>query len=193
MLRALHINPELPMHPRLTILAVASLLALPVAAQSIKPGLWETNNKMTGGGKMGDAMAKMQQQMANMPPEQRKMIEDMMKSRGVTVGAGGGVIAKICLTKEMIARQQLPVAQKGNCITKHGPMSKSMNISFTCTNPDASGEGTVNFSSDTAYSSTMNVQSSASGQPETMTMQSDGRWLGADCGSIKPVEMPEQK
>jgi hypothetical protein len=39
------------------------------------------------GGQMSDAMTKMQQQMANLPPEQRARIEAMMAGRGMAPGA----------------------------------------------------------------------------------------------------------
>jgi hypothetical protein len=76
------------------------------SAQSLKPGLWESTNKTSFGGDsaMAAQMAQAQQQMANMPPEQRKMMEDMMKSRGMSMnvaGGGAGMTVKYCLTKEM--------------------------------------------------------------------------------------------
>ncbi len=46
------------------------------------------------GGQMTDAMAKMQQQMQNLPPEQRAKIEAMMAGRGGMRGAGPGAGAK---------------------------------------------------------------------------------------------------
>ena len=40
------------------------------------PGLWEHCTEInTGSGEMGAAMAKMQEQLAAMPPEQRKQME----------------------------------------------------------------------------------------------------------------------
>ena len=46
------------------------LLAAPAAAQNIKPGLWEIQNKMGGSGDMGNKMAaaqaEMQKQLAAM-------------------------------------------------------------------------------------------------------------------------------
>jgi hypothetical protein len=39
------------------------------------------------GGQMSDAMARMQEQMKNLPPEQRAMIEAMLKGRGTTGAA----------------------------------------------------------------------------------------------------------
>jgi Domain of unknown function (DUF4412) len=46
------------------------------------------------GGQMTDAMAKMQQQMQNLPPEQRAKMEAMMAGRGGMRGAGAGAAAK---------------------------------------------------------------------------------------------------
>ena len=87
------------------------MTALPAAAQTMKPGLWEITNKMGGSGdqgaKMAAAMEQMQKQMASMPPEQRKQMEKMMAQQGMAPGAGGGMATRICMTKEMAARNEL--------------------------------------------------------------------------------------
>jgi hypothetical protein len=96
------------------------MAALPAAAQTLKPGLWEVTNKMQGGsGQMQNAMSEMQKQMASMPPEQRKMIEEQMAKSGVKMGAGGpagGMSMQICMTKEMVEKNEVP-AQQGDCKT----------------------------------------------------------------------------
>jgi len=89
------------------LLATSLLLgcALGASAQTMKPGLWEISHKTQfGSGEMNKEMAAMQEQMAKMPPEQRKMMEDMMAKRGLAMGAGGpggGMSIKMCMTKEM--------------------------------------------------------------------------------------------
>jgi hypothetical protein len=56
-----------------------SLCTIAASAQTVQPGLWESTNKILGGsGEMGQKMGQMQQQMANMSPEQRKAMEQMM-------------------------------------------------------------------------------------------------------------------
>ena len=73
------------------VLAAALVLAASAAsAQSLKPGLWEISHKMqtSGNAKGQDAMAQMNQQMATMPPEQRKKIEEMMAKDGARTGSG---------------------------------------------------------------------------------------------------------
>jgi hypothetical protein len=181
--------------PRLAVV-LSCALALPAFAQSIKPGLWEVNNKaQSGDGKLEQAMAEMQKQMAALGPEQRKMMEDMMAKQGVTLGtASGGVSVKMCLTKEMVAQNEVPLQTQGDCTQtrkKSGP--NALAIHFVCTNPPSHGDGVATFTSDTAYTMTMQVASSATGKEETMSLNAHATWLGSDCGAIKPFVMPKVK
>lgn len=170
-------------------------------AQTMKPGLWEITTQMQGGGsgEMADAMAKAQKQMESMPPEQRKMVQDMMAKRGIQMGAngGGGMSIKVCMTQEMVDRNQVASHQASNsqhdCTHTNSPRSgNTMQFSFVCTKPPSSGEGRVTFSSPEAYSMKMTSSSTVHGQPTKMDMQTDGRWLGGDCGTVKPFEMPKK-
>lgn len=170
-------------------LGMLLLVAPPAMAQTLKPGLWEINNKMqSGSGQLEKGMTEMQQQMAAMPPEQRKMMQDMMAKQGVSMspGAGGAMAMKICMTKEMVERNELP-AQHGDCKTTTSPRAgNSMKMSFVCTQPPSSGEGQVTFVSPEAYTMKMAMKSTVQGKPETMTMDGSGKWLSADCGAVKP-------
>jgi hypothetical protein len=172
---------------KLILIAFFSVLAAqPALAQSFKPGLWESNSK-TSNAKLQEAMAMMQQQMAGMAPERRKQMEDMMAKQGVSIGSDG-IAMKMCITPEMAAQQELPIQQQGNCTYKRSPMvGNTLKFSFTCTKPQGSGDGSVIFSSPTAYTSSMRVTSSATGSQENVDIQSTGRWLGSDCGSVKPL------
>lgn len=163
-------------------------LAFSAQAQTIKPGLWETNNKIaSGSGKVNDMMAMAQQQLASMNPEQRAKIEGMMARQGVMLN-NDGVVAKVCITPEMAAKRQLPVQQRGNCSFQHAPLAgKTMSYSFTCTNPDGRGEGSATFNSPTAYTSSTRVTTTATGASETVSIDSTGRWLAADCGAVRPM------
>jgi Protein of unknown function (DUF3617) len=65
--------------PAAGAMALAITLCNMVWAQSIQPGLWETSSKIaSGSGETGQKMSQLQSQMANMPPEQRKAMEQMM-------------------------------------------------------------------------------------------------------------------
>ena len=177
----------------------ASLILLGMAfgasAQTMKPGLWEIGNKMqSASGEMEKGMADLQQQMATMPPEQRKMMQDMMGKQGVSISAapGGGMAIKVCLTPEMVARNEMPT-QQGDCKSTQSPRSgNTMKMSFVCTKPPSSGEGQITFVSADAYTSQMTVNTTVGGKPEQMKMDSGGKWLGSDCGSVKPLAVPKK-
>jgi hypothetical protein len=168
--------------------AALCLAALPAGAQVLKPGLWEINNKMSGG-QMDQAMADLQKQMAQMSPAERKQMEEMMGRQGVRMapaaGGGGGMTVQMCMTKEMVERNDMPM-QDGCRMTQHSRSGNTMKMAFACTNPPSSGEGQVTFSSPEAYTSKMTMRMQEKGKTETMTMDTAGKWLKADCGNVKP-------
>jgi len=178
---------------RKIVLAAAALAACGAAtAQSqMKPGLWEITHKtQSSSGQMEQQMAQMQQQMANMPPEQRKMMEEMMAQRGMKIGAGGGMTMKVCMTKEMVERHEMPT-NRGECKSTQQAMSgNTMKVAFSCVNPPSSGEGQFTFNSGESYNMKMVVNTTLQGRPETMNMEGTGKWLGADCGAVKPIRPP---
>ena len=169
-------------------------------AQSMKPGLWEITTQMQGGsGEMSSAMAQAQKRLESLPPEQRKMVQDMMAKQGVQMGASGGpgMNVRICMTQEMIGRNELGTSQSSNhteCTHTHSPrVGNTMKFSFVCTKPPSSSEGQVTFTSSEAYSMKMSTTGTMRGSPEKMEMQNTGRWLGADCGSVKPLMPPKKQ
>ncbi|MEO7105632.1 MAG: DUF3617 domain-containing protein [Rhodoferax sp.] len=184
--------------------AIAALLFITctgyASAQTMKPGLWEINTQMKGGsGDMSDAMAKAQKEMENMPPEQRKMIQDMMAKRGIQMGTSGGrgMAIKVCMTQAMVDRNQMASHQSANsqndCTQTNSPRSgNTMQFSYVCTKPPSSGQGTFTFTSSEAYTMNMTTTHTVKGQPEKMEMQTDGRFQGSDCGTVKPFEMPKK-
>lgn len=180
---------------RIQVLVAATLVAacLPVAAQSLKPGLWEIHNKMNNP-EADKAMAEMQKQLAAMPPAQRKQVEAAMAQQGVNMpraGAGGGMVIQTCMTQEMIDRNDMPM-QEGCRITKNQRSGNTLAMAFTCSNPPSSGEGRFTYTSDTAYTSDMTVRATVQGHTQTTKMSASGKWLKADCGSVKPP-MPPKK
>jgi len=179
-------------------LLAAALVALAssAGAQTLKPGLWEVTHKMNdGNGQVDTQMAQMQKQMAAMPPAQRKQMEDMMAKHGTQMPAaapGGGMSMKMCMTREMADRSDIP-AQQGDCkTTQQSRSGNTMKMAFTCTNPPSTGEGQYTFTSPESYSMKMAVNTTVKGKPHKTNMEGSGKWLGADCGNVKPAAMPKK-
>mgnify|MGYP002354076156 CR=1 FL=1 len=175
-----------------TLLSAALLVLGGTAhAQTIKPGLWEVTHKMVGNPEVDKAMAQMQQQMASMPPAQRKQMEEMFAKQGMSppgAGSGGEMAIKVCITPEMAARQDMPMQKDGNCTsTVTSRSATGMKMNFVCKTPPSTGEGTYTFNGDAAYSMKMVVTSTQQGKPQTTSMEGQGKWLAASCGAIKPA------
>jgi hypothetical protein len=110
-----------------------------------------------------------------------------MASRGVKMGAQGTSM-KFCLTKEQAAKPAEP-RMTGDCTQSEVQRSgNTMKYKFACTRPQQiAGDGQVSYVSDKAYSGRSNVTTLVNGQPQQMSMEMTGKWLGADCGEVKPV------
>lgn len=167
---------------------IAAAFIAPASAQTIRPGLWEINNKVSNAkGGNASAMAEAQKQLAALPPEQRQMMEAMLAKQGIalTGGADGGMKITYCVTKEMAEKKELPAGQQGDCKTSQTPIPNGMNISFTCSNPPSSGSGQVLFQGDSAYTMRMNMSGTVQGKQESMTVDSTGRLLSPTCAAKK--------
>lgn len=184
------------MKPNQFLAATLVAFACTAGAQALKPGLWEVTHKMNSGNvQMDQQLAQMKKQMASMPPAQRKQMEDAMARQGTQMPAaapGGGMAMKMCLTREMAERNELP-AQQGDCKTTHQSRSgNTLKVAFACTNPPSSGEGQYTFTSPEAYTMKMAMATTVEGKPHKMNMEGSGKWLGADCGTVKPVTPPRK-
>lgn len=170
------------------VLLGAALLSLPAAAQKSEAGLWEYRIALkSGSGRMEGAMAQMQQEMAKMPPEQRKMMEQMMASQGMGMGGGANAV-RLCISKEQAARDEMPTGDdkcRQTSLTRSG---NTLRFAFVCEGkPPTKGEGSYTFEGGRAFSGQTVVDTVVDGKPERIESQIQGRWLGADCGSIQPA------
>lgn len=156
------------------------------APPRLQPGLWEQTQTVKGGGAMSEALAKAQAQMAAMPPERRKMMEEMMARQGVGLGDSANSV-RVCISPAQADSGEMP-RLNGRCTHQITQRSgNSMHFSFTCAgSPPSSGEGDFTVLSPTAYSGQMVMTSVVNGQPERVDMSQQGRFISADCGSLQP-------
>ncbi len=179
--------------PRRTRLLAALLLAGSAAAapaqQQIAPGLWEHTMTLQGSSAQGaDANKQMREQMAALPPEQRKMMEQMMARQGVGVGPSANTV-RVCISPAQARRGELP-QDDGDC--KHEVVERSGNTlhyKFSCSGEDrSSGAGEYTLISDKAYRGKGVIDTVVEGQPQRMSISQSGKWLRADCGDIKALK-----
>ena len=71
----------------------------------------------------------------------------MVAAATLKIGRGGpgGMSAKVCITKEMVEKSELPT-QQGDCrTTQQSRSGNTLKFAVACTNPPSNGEGQVTF------------------------------------------------
>lgn len=171
------------------MLLIAGLAAGSAQAQTMKPGLWEFKQTPQLDPARQAQMAQAQKAMESMPPERRKMMEDMMAQRGISMNMAGGTITiKTCVTKEQAERNMAPVTHQGNCTQEVHRSGSTIQTHFVCTNPDSEGDAMVTLHGNEGFTNDVTVRHQRQGKTETAKVSGEGRWLAADCGDIKPMK-----
>ena len=174
----------------LACLALAVAAAGPLPVPPVKPGLWEV--KMSVLDADGHEVVPPEQSaLSRMPPEARARMADAMKARGVSMPDANGA-TKACLTKDMFESggwQQM--ASQAGCTTNYSTLS-STNWKWhsSCTALKSESDGEAVFSSAESYRIKVITTSTVTGKTNTSTRIVQGKWLGADCGDIKPFAPP---
>lgn len=174
-----------------TPLLMAALCGLAVStqAQTMKPGLWEFKQTPQLDPARQAQMAQAQKAMDNMPPERRKMMEDMMAQRGVSMNlAGGTITVKTCITQEQAERNMAPVTHRGHCTQDVKRSGNTIQTHFVCTDPASEGDAIVTLSGSEGFTNDVTVKHERQGKTETMKVSGEGRWLSASCGDIQPMK-----
>jgi hypothetical protein len=176
------------------LLLIAGLAAGAVQAQNMKPGLWEFKQKPQLDPARQAQMEQAQKAMDSMPPERRKMMEDMMAQRGISMNMAGGVITlKTCVTKEQAERNMAPVTQHGNCTQDVKRSGSTIQTHFVCTDPASEGDAMVTLHGNEGFTNEVTVRHQRQGKTETTKVSGEGRWLGADCGDVQPMKSSQAK
>jgi len=167
-------------------LALAALTAAAQSAPKIKPGLWEMHvEQEKNGQKTPDASERMRDHMKAMPPERRKQFEEMMKQRGVNPAAGGAV--KICYTQKMLEHNAL--SDQGGCKTDFSERSaSSWKWHSVCPQLNYEGDGEARFPDSENFVVKSSGVSTSGGTTVKVNSTRTGKWLGADCGDVKPLD-----
>ena len=169
-------------------LAVAAAGALPVPP--VKPGLWEVRMSVLDADGH-EVAAPEQAALSRMPPEQRARMAEAMKARGLSMPDANGA-TKACLTKELFesgAWQQ--AASNSGCTTNFSTQSATTwKWHSSCTAMKSESDGETVFTNAEGYKTKVTTTLTVTGKTKTTTRMLQGKWLGADCGDIKPLTPP---
>jgi hypothetical protein len=179
-------------------LAALAGLACYAAGLGFKPGLWEVKivKQVIDGRDMTAQLAanteKMQQMMANMPPEQRARMQAMMPNVGAGIGDNGNF--RICISPEFAKRDQPVIDKDGHCqpaTVKHDGNVTTYEFSCAANGTTRQGKGETVAAGDLLTNRVDMTTTQPSGQTRIFHNESEMRYLGPDCGDIKPFETPK--
>jgi hypothetical protein len=167
-----------------TALAATLACAAAGAAETapIKPGLWEVRSDRQIDGKPAAAPT---DSMKNMKPEVRAKVEAMMKQKGMAVGSSGA--NHLCFTKDSLDAGRWQ--NSATCKTDYGTRTASAwKWHSVCAPSGTVVDGEALFANPENY--TVSTTSTHAFRGETRTTQTTikARWLGADCGDLKPFD-----
>jgi hypothetical protein len=181
---------------RSIIACLVALVAMRViaAGYGLKPGLWETHMvKQIVDGKdmtaqIAAAAAQMQKMMANLSPEQRARMETMVK------GGGANGAFQMCISPEMANRDKPIVDREGHC--QPATFNRSGNrttYEFTCSSNGGTmtGKGVATATGDVIASQVDTTSTRADGTTHVTHTETEMKYLGADCGDVKPYTPPK--
>lgn len=175
------------MTPRFTHALIGAWLlgtAALAGAQTLKAGQWDIQSTPSArSGLAANLLSQSQTLLAALPADKRQKLEALMASKGVALGAGGAITARVCLTETMVKQNQLP-AMAGKCQHSSSPRSgNTVDFSFQCSQPPAMGQGRITIQSAEAYTFSSTINSTATGQLETVDMTGSGHFVAPGCTS----------
>jgi len=156
-----------------------SFSAAVLAADHMKPGLWEMTVK-------SDAMKGIPKISSQQMEQMRRLGIHLPQMKD------GGMVTKACISPEMAARDEAPViaGKESGCETKNFRRSGSRySLDLACDGL-LKGEGKVkgSFSGGDSFTSTYDFKGTMQGRPVNQHQETSGKWLSADCGGVKPAE-----
>ncbi|HKW52837.1 MAG TPA: DUF3617 domain-containing protein [Stellaceae bacterium] len=163
------------------------IVALPALAAdntplAVKPGLWE----MTSDTQHSGAPPLPPEALARMSPEQRQKVEQAMQG----AMAPRHRVDKHCVTAEDIKSgfDRMDRMGRGQCTQKVTTSSATVHEgTFACTGEgNSSGSYRVEAKSPEAVVVSWNMTMTSGANTTTMKNDMRGKWLGADCGDVKP-------
>lgn len=171
-------------------LVFSSFVLAPAFASPIpiKPGLWNIQMKMKSDGKETDPQAKLNEAMAKLPADQRKMMAEMMKKQGIAAGTSGKGF-DVCYTKEMLDdASSLSRDPEGKCETSITSQSnEKILMDFKCKD-GVTGKGEWKLDGKDKYKGHVAMTQKDGKQTE---LDQEGKFLKADCGDVKPLKLPK--
>lgn len=175
------------------MLCPLGMLAQDIKPIDVKPGLWEnTTVTQISGLTMPNMPQLTPDQLAKMPPEARARLEGMMKGGA---GAPQTDTTKACITREQLNKPFFGQHDKSCTTNLVSSTASTQHIHLECSRGNTKTAGDLNLDrvdsehlkGDMLLKTTGDSSTKGSvGQNMTIKMSYSSKWLGSDCGDVKP-------
>jgi len=153
---------------------------------NVEPGLWEVNTKPT---LSGDLQAMLDQQLQQVPAERREQMRSMMQT--MLAGAVQPRTFKKCVTRATLSKGFAESQGSQGCKQTLASNSASdLEVRESCSNSEQNGfVEHIHAVSRHEVSGTVDGAERVQGQEIKVHTAITGKWVGADCGSVKDFEL----
>ena len=175
------------MHKSTLALAFISSLLVSIANSAepnMRPGLWEITTT-------SDLLWLVQQ----VPPDQMRNLKDLANEYGFDMPQiqNGAATSNTCITQEMANQNNPPdfyQNQLGCTIKNATHIGKKYKLDFVCASAQLNGNGTAEetFTSPESFAGQTKFDGTVQGNPVNERADITGRWIGAYCGAVKPLQ-----
>ncbi len=154
------------------------------ASGPMKPGLWEMKMKSNA---MKSALS---------PKEMEQMRKDAEKMRKMGLDLSqmleGNIGGKVCITRQQAEKDWLLGMEQANngCQLKKVQQSgNSYTADMVCDGPSMKGTGKMKGTviGNESFTLINDFKGTINGQPVVDRYEQSGKWLSANCGSVKPI------
>lgn len=157
----------------------------------LRAGLWQSTAQVQ---LSMDPSAMADGDLASLPPAQRAQMAQMMSQMAET--SHPPIVTKSCITaKDLENVESFAPENRPDC--KQTILKRTANeidAKVVCTGKDpANMMGSFKSSSPEAFNGTLKGTVSEEGHTIPITDTIEGKWLGADCGDVKPVDHEQAK
>ncbi|CAH1388197.1 DUF3617 domain-containing protein [Candidatus Nitrotoga sp. M5] len=171
---------------RKILLSISLLFAIPTANSAefnMRPGLWEMTTK-------SDLLAL----VPRIPADQMQNLTNFAKQYGLDMPkiSNGAATSQVCITQEM-SKQKIPTFlnqnQYGCDIKDVVQTGADYKINLICEGAILKGSGVTEgiFTSPESFTGRTEFKGVVQGNPVNERAYTDGRWMGADCGTVQPL------
>jgi hypothetical protein len=175
------------MRKTLIPLLAASILLVSTAQaaeNNIRPGLWEMTTT-----------SDLLKLVPHIPPDQMQQLRNLARQNGIDMPEiqNGAATSKVCITQEIADRKIPPnlyQRESGCAATNVTRTGNTYKTDLVCNGPRLKGNGKAEgtFSSPESFSGRTEFVGDVQGNPVNERADTSGRWIGANCGSVKPPE-----